>query len=462
MLQHYPRRFIGGSTPGSPQRTEPLVNESTGKGKHLNAITEDSDDDNLFTSDDDEPPPKKAATVAAARPYSPPTDNPKPYAPPAGSAGKGRRDDTAPDKEDSGPSVLFGDQPSEDETSSRPMMGGTRHDASGAASAAHKRRSSETTRDNSPDKQQRRYNNSNSESPGEISPTPRPDESLADSPDFSQEMERSIPPGAAPGSDRKRDSRRDSRRESEPLVRETVPPHSSPVEHASEPDSGGKSEFRKKLQEDHRNKMAQKQAEIEQLHDHKDRMTEELRKLKQASSSAERLEDESKRKDRKLEDAQHDLKTLQREKERLNDDVKEEREKRLGVVKRLETAELALEAERGVSEELRASERRAREQYDSLRREKGNAVGIALDGLQAKLDELRRTSSGSSNGSKCRLVSDGKGRGGGSESFAVPRVAPARPQTRSTQSAAAEFNSVPETQGAGEGTQAVSDSLGMS
>ena len=172
------------------------------------------------------------------------------------------------------------------------------------------------SRNDSPAKQ-RRYN---SESQAEISPTPRADESLeviespqifrltyvekmcsqlrfcsktqqdslaqGDSQEISQEMQRSIPPGAAPGSNRKRDSRRDSRRDSEPLVRETVPPqlHSSPENQFSEPDSGGKSEFRKKLQEDHLKKMRQKQAEIERLEDDKDRMTEELRKLKHASA----------------------------------------------------------------------------------------------------------------------------------------------------------------------------------
>ena len=180
------------------------------------------------------------------------------------------------------------------------------------------------------------------------------------------------------------------------------------------------------------------------------------------------MEDESKRKDRKLEDAQRDLKVLEREKERLNDDVKREVEKRLSVEKRLETAQRELEQERGVSEKLRASEHRAGEQYDSLRRERDGAVGSVLDGMQAKLDELRRTSNGSSNGTssqaagaKRRRVGGGEGGGGGSESSAsaVPVAKGAgagRRQTRSTQSAAAaEFASVPETLNR-------TDSLGLS
>ena len=186
------------------------------------------------------------------------------------------------------------------------------------------------------------------------------------------------------------------RRDSEPLVKDSMPmgaaDRSSPsasldagqdngVERRSDHKPGAFTKFQQ-LQEEHRSKMAEKGAIIQQLEDDKSQLQADLRRLRKESASSEKREEEHRQTESQLSEARRQVRSLQEEKDRLAQRTSDEERKTEREREKRAEAERQLE---DLQARLREREASHRQELERLGRERDAGLGGALDHLQSKL-----------------------------------------------------------------------------
>ena len=186
------------------------------------------------------------------------------------------------------------------------------------------------------------------------------------------------------------------RRDSEPLVKDSMPmgaaDRSSPsasldagqdngVERRSDHKPGAFTKFQQ-LQEEHRSKMAEKGAIIQQLEDDKSQLQADLRRLRKESASSEKREEEHRQTESQLSEARRQVRSLQEEKDRLAQRTSDEERKTEREREKRAEAERQLE---DLQARLREREASHRQELERLGRERDTGLGGALDHLQSKL-----------------------------------------------------------------------------
>ena len=369
---HYPRHFNSQSdTPGSSQRTQPVSERGSGdrsRGESrerngLEPVAEESRNslDSLF-SDDGADTRQPAARPSPAR---------KSYAEEESSM-RGPAAAEAGEVAGGADSLLFSDgDKDQDATSQRgdsPGGGGPRRHNSNTL----KRRDAVSEPSRSEASVERRYSGESFA----VEPTPH-----AESPSLGSSM--------PPSTERKR-------RDSEPLVKDSMPmgaaDRSSPsasldagqdngVERRSDHKPGAFTKFQQ-LQEEHRSKMAEKGAIIQQLEDDKSQLQADLRRLRKESASSEKREEEHRQTESQLSEARRQVRSLQEEKDRLAQRTSDEERKTEREREKRAEAERQLE---DLQARLRERETSHRQELERLGRERDAGLGGALDHLQSKL-----------------------------------------------------------------------------
>ena len=185
------------------------------------------------------------------------------------------------------------------------------------------------------------------------------------------------------------------RRDSEPLVKDSMPmgavDRSSPSAsldagqdngvRRSDHKPGAFTKFQQ-LQEEHRSKMAEKGAIIQQLEDDKSQLQADLRRLRKESASSEKREEEHRQAESQLSEARRQVRSLQEEKDRLAQRTKDEERKTEREREKRAEAERQLE---DLQARLREREASHRQELERLGRERDAGLGGALDHLQSKL-----------------------------------------------------------------------------